>query len=61
MPDGPPSPLDRETAIRILVRNGIAIAAADLDRLLVVANGRPLPATDLGESEPAPTFDPDWR
>lgn len=61
MRGGPPSTLDRETALRILERNGITIAAADLDRLLVVANGRPLPATDLGDAEPASTFDPAWR
>lgn len=61
MPGDPASPLDRETAIRILERNGIVVAGADLDRLLAVASGRPLPATDLGDSEPAPTFDPAWR
>lgn len=61
MRDVPPSTLDPETALRILERNGIRIAAADLERLLVVANGRPLPATDLGDTEPGPTFDPAWR
>lgn len=55
------SVLDRETALRILERNAIRVADEDLDRLLAVAKGRPLPATDLGDLEPAPTFDPAWR